>query len=170
MGRRWKALLLVAVIVVIAIPGPALGAPPAPADERCAFESVVTYDDGRAPTTTCPTVVDGRTVSARSFHDCPGNKSCLWMDANYAGRRLDYGPFDVGACVTLSVYAVNTVSSFRNRQVLPPVRQRWFTAPYCAGSGMVPPGIVYPDEYRANLNNTGSNDALDSIKWSSLPA
>lgn len=106
---------LLAVVCVLAVCSAVAAAgedPPAPgasatptavsATTNSKGQSVTTYSDG------------SKVVTAASFGDCPDGWVCLWTDANYSGRMLQFQ--DRGNWQNLTAWSFNDeTSSWRNR-------------------------------------------------------
>jgi hypothetical protein len=105
-------LTFVCVLAVYAAVAPAAEVAPAP-DAAAIPTAVSTTTNSKGQSVT--TYSDGsQVVTAASFSDCPDGWVCLWTDANYSGRMLQFQ--DRGLWQNLTAWSFNDeTSSWRNR-------------------------------------------------------
>ncbi|MFP3991465.1 peptidase inhibitor family I36 protein [Streptomyces sp. E11-3] len=109
-------------------------------------------------------------ASTRKYEDCPNGWVCLWQDADYSGRRLQWPTYDESKTRHLNQYSPSFRDKASSAYVNRPQRGVWL---YDFRSGMPDPKLVLGAKYSLWPNFTkysypyggNWNDKADAIKF-----
>lgn len=155
-----KRIMVVLVMVLAGIAVTASSTQAAPAKAGCEGQSIAYLENGTTEIV-CPIVVHPGDGMAKQFHDCLGNKLCLWINKEYLGALYMYPNYSDGRKVVLTA-ANNAVSSVRSRLTAPSNHIALHGSAQCID---INPLGVNPDQAYNNLHDFGYGDQFSCINY-----